>query len=93
MNRNFNPQTLVPMPPYGTYYPTGTFAADWGKLQVESGGALVSPDNRSLRIPAPLDLEARPIRGPGWVLQLAPGWTIRPSERPGSYLLIPIQQR
>jgi hypothetical protein len=92
MTRNFNPQTLVPMPPYGTYYPTGTFAANWGKLEVESGGALVSPDNHSLRIPAPVDIEARPIRGPGWVLQLAPGWTIRPSERPGGYVLTPIQQ-
>ncbi len=90
MRRNFNPQTLVPMPPYGTYYPNGTFAANWGKLEVESGGALVSPDNRSLRIPAPVDSEARPIRGPGWVLQLAPSWTIRPSERPGSYVLTPI---
>lgn len=93
MRRSFNPQTLVPMPPYGTYYPNGTFAANWGKLEVESGGALLSPDNRSLRIPAPVDIEARPIRGPGWVLQLAPGWTIRPSERPGSYVLTAIQQR
>jgi hypothetical protein len=93
MTRNFNPQTLVPLPPYGTYYPNGTFAANWGKLDVESGGALLSPDNRSLRIPAPVNMEARPIRGPGWVLQLAPGWAIRPSERPGGYVLSPIQQR
>jgi hypothetical protein len=93
MRRNFNPQTLVPLPPHGTYYPNGTFAANWGKLEVESGGALVSPDNRSLRIPAPVDIQARPIRGPGWVLQLAPSWTIRPSERPGNYVLSSIQQR
>jgi hypothetical protein len=93
MTRNFNPQTLVPMPPYGTYYPNGTFAANWGKLEVDSGGALVSTDNRALRIPAPADIEARPIRGSGWVLQLAPSWTIRPSERPGSYVLARIQQR
>ena len=89
MNRNFNPQTLVPFPPYGTFYPTGTFSADWGKLQVESGGALVAPDNRSLRLPAPLDIEARPVRGPGWMLQLTPGWAIKRAEHPGSYVLIP----
>ena len=89
MNRNFNPQTLVPFPPYGTFYPTGTFSADWGKLQVESGGALVAPDNRSLRLPAPSDIEARPVRGPGWMLQLTPGWAIKRAEHPGSYVLIP----
>src|ERR1700761_1050174 len=49
MTRNFNPQTLVPFPPHGTFYPTGTFTGNWGKLQVESGGALVAPDNRSVR--------------------------------------------
>lgn len=92
MSRNFNPQTLVPFPPHGTYYPTGTFAAKWGKLQVESGGALVAPDNRSLRVPAPTDPNVRPIRGAGWILQIAPGWTIRPSENPGSFKVVPATQ-
>lgn len=93
LTRNFNPQTLVPFPPYGTYYPTGTFAANWGKLQVESGGALVAPDNRSLRVPAPTDPDARPIRGAGWVFEIAPGWTIRPSGHSGSFVLVPISQK
>ena len=93
MTRNFNPGGLVPFPPHGTYYPTGTFAASWGKLQVDSGGALVAPDNRSLRVPAPVDPDARPIRGAGWVLQLEPGWTIRPSERPGSFAVVPAERR
>jgi hypothetical protein len=43
---------------------------------VESGGALVASDNRSLRIPAPSDINTRPVHGEGWTLQLAPGWTI-----------------
>lgn len=89
MNRNFNPQTLVPFPPYGTYYPTGVFSAAWGKLEVESGGAVVAPDNRSVRVAAPSDIEARPVRGPGWRLDLAPGWTIRRGERGGSYAVTP----
>lgn len=88
MTRNFNPQMLVPFPPYGTFYPTGTFAANWGKLQVESGGALLAPDNRSLRVSAPADADARPVRGAGWILQLAPGWTIRPAGRAGSYEVV-----
>jgi hypothetical protein len=91
--RNFNPGTLVPFPPHGTYYPTGTFSANWGRLQVESGGALVAPDNRSLRVPAPLDPDARPIRGAGWVLRIAPAWKIQPSGRPGSFVIVPAGQK
>ncbi|MDQ2840413.1 MAG: hypothetical protein M3Y72_05120 [Acidobacteriota bacterium] len=89
MSRNFDPGSLVPFPPYGTYYPSGTFTANWGKLQVESGGALVAPDNRSVRVPAPTDPEASPVRGAGWTLELASGWSIRPSERSGSFALVP----
>jgi hypothetical protein len=85
LRRNFNPSTLVPFPPHGTYYPTGTFTANWGKLQVESEGALLAPDNRSVRVPAPVDPAARPVHGPGWVLQFEPGWTIQPSARAGSF--------
>ena len=93
MTRNFNPQTLVPFPPYGTFYPTGTFSANWGKLQVESGGVLVAPDNRSLRLPAPSESEARPVHGEGWILQLAPGWTIQRAERADSYVVIPPERK
>jgi len=93
MSRNFDPGTLVPFPPHGTYYPTGTFAASWGKLQVQSGGALVASDNRSVRVSVPADPEARPIRGDGWVLQIAPGWTIRTSGRPGSFSVIPLEPK
>jgi hypothetical protein len=88
-NRTFNPMALVPFPPHGTYYPTGTFTAKWGKLEVKSAGALVAPDNATLRVPAPADPNARPLAGEGWVLQLAAGWTIVRSERAGSYRVSP----
>lgn len=88
MTRNFNPQTLVPFPPHGTYYPTGTFSAKWGKLVVEFGGALVAPDNMSVRVPGPLDPDARPVHGAGWTLRLEPGWTIQPAQRPGSFAVV-----
>jgi hypothetical protein len=93
MTRNFDPQTLVPFPPYGTFYPSGTFTANWGKLQVESGGALLAPDNRSLRVPAPSDIEARPVHGDDWILRLSPGWTIRRSERTNSYVVVQPEQK
>lgn len=93
MTRNFNPQMLVPFPPYGTFYPSGKFAANWGKLEVESGGALLAPDNRSLRLPAPSDINTRPVRGDGWTLQLVPGWTIRQSEDTKNYVVVRSEQK
>ena len=60
---------------------------------MESGGALVAPDNHSLRVTAPIDLKARPIRGAGWALQIAPGWAIRASERPGAFAVVPAEQK
>lgn len=88
MMRNFNPGTLVPFPPHGTYYPTGTFSASWGKLQVDSGGALVAPDNMSVRVPGPINPDERPVHGAGWVLHIEPGWVIQPSGRPGSFAVV-----
>jgi hypothetical protein len=83
LRRAFNPNTLVSMPPEGTVYPTGSFSADWGSLDVTGGGALVASDYRTLRVPAPADTTGRTIHGEGWTLELAPGWSIRPGARPG----------
>jgi hypothetical protein len=78
MRRFFRPPELVPFPPYGVYYPTGTFLADWGKLQVDSGGALVAEDYSNVKVSAPNSLAGQPIHGNGWTLGLAPGWTVQP---------------
>jgi hypothetical protein len=83
LRRAFDPNTLVSMPPEGTVYPTGSFSAEWGSLDVTGGGALVASDYRTLRVPAPADTAGRTIRGEGWTLELAPGWSIRPGRRPG----------
>ena len=73
----------------GTVYPTGTFISRWGKLQVDDVGALLAPDNQSLRVVAPADVQIRPVSGPGWRLDLAPGWTIRAAAKPGNFVLAP----
>jgi len=85
--RTFNPSNLVSLGEHGTIYPTGTFTSRWGKLHVEDVGALLSPDNQSLRVVAPKDASAR--SGPGWKLDLAPGWTIRPASKPGNFEIVP----
>jgi len=81
--RAFNPNTLVPLSPEGTVYPTGSFSAEWGSMEVTGGGALVAGDFRSVRVPVPADTAAHPLRGEGWTLELAPGWHLAPGSRSG----------
>jgi hypothetical protein len=88
LQRAFNPNTLAPFGEEGTIYPTGTFSAAWGVLDV-TDGALVAGDFGSVRVPAPADSTGRPLSGPGWTLQLADGWTLTPGPRTGDYELAP----
>jgi hypothetical protein len=88
MRRMFNPNNLVAFGELGTIYPTGRFTGPWGSLTVEDG-SLVSPDNRSVRVSAPTDAAARPATGPGWTLELAPGWTIASGDRAGDFVVTP----
>jgi hypothetical protein len=93
MYRNFNPMALTPFPPHGTYYPTGTFTAPWGKIQVDSGGALVTADNASVRVPVPSNFHPSEspgavIQGAGWTLNLSKDWKIIPARNRGSFLVV-----
>lgn len=88
MQRSFNPSNLVTFGVNGTVYPTGIFTSRWGKLSIEDVGGLLSPDNQILRVVAPADPSQRPVKGPGWLLELAPGWTVQPSAKPGSFEVV-----
>jgi hypothetical protein len=83
LSRNFDPLSLVGYDITHTIYPTGTFTADWGSLEVTDGGALVSNDFRRIQVGAPITAAEtdRVVKGDGWVLTLKPGWRIVASER------------
>ena len=76
LGRSFNPNTLMPFSDHGTIYPTGSFSAAWGSLEVEEGGALVAPDFTTLRVPAPKAGGEGIVVGSGWTLKLAVGWRV-----------------
>jgi hypothetical protein len=84
---NFNPNELEPLGDAGTAYPTLRASAAWGELVVASGGALLAPDWSKVIVPAPSDPAGRPLRGEGWELQLAPGWSIDRGPRTGDWVL------
>ena len=83
LSRAFNPNTLIPLAGEGTVYPTGSFDAAWGSLEVQEGGALVGPDYRMLRVPLPAERSGTTVTGKGWKLELAPGWHLAPGVRSG----------
>jgi hypothetical protein len=88
LNRSFNPNNVVSFGDQGTIYPTGTFSSQWGKLTVDSVGALLGPDYQSLRVAAPNN-PANLLTGPGWNLELTPGWKVRPAARAGDFEVVP----
>ena len=83
---SFDPNALVPLGDAGTVYPTMTASDAWGTLTV-SGDALMAPSWTTITVAAPADSAARPLSGPGWRLDLAPGWTLAPGPRPGSFVV------
>lgn len=87
--RSFNPNTLFALGSHGTVYPTGTFTADWGRLVVNQGGALLQPDNKVVRVPlaGPVDPSRRILDGAGWQLELTNGWRLVPGDRTGDWMV------
>ena len=88
---SFKSPDLTMLPGEGRVYERVDVATAWGTLRVESGGALshLEPNGTptDIVVPAPADPLARPVTGAGWTLELAPGWTLAPGERPGDFLL------
>jgi hypothetical protein len=83
---SFNPSTLVSLGDAGTVYPTFHVVSGWGTLDVKDG-ALVPTDFTRATVAAPKDLKGPHVEGPGWTLDLAPGWSIAPAAKSGSFTL------
>lgn len=81
---SFDPRELVPLDEAGTVYPTMQVSDDWGSL-VAKEGTLMAPDWQRIAVSAPADPQGSHVKGAGWTLDLAPGWTLVPSGKPGSF--------
>lgn len=85
-NRQFNPQTLQPLGEWGMVYPTLRLTGEWGALQVDSGGALLSDARATV---SAAGMNPTQVAGDGWKLDLAPEWTVQPGERAGDLIVVP----
>lgn len=88
-NRQFNPQTLIPLGELGMVYPTMRLTGEWGALEVESGGALLS--NAQATVSAQ-GVEPSRIKGAGWRLELKPGWSVQAGARAGDLIVVQTPQ-
>jgi hypothetical protein len=83
---SFNPSTLISLGDAGTVYPTFHVTDAWGVLDVKDG-ALVPADFSRATVAAPADTNGPHVQGPGWTLDLTPGWHLVPASTSGSYTL------
>lgn len=72
---------VVSLPQAGTIYPDYRVTGEWGSLEAEQ--VLVSPDQRTLTLPGPADVENGVITGDGWTVRLERGWKVKEGPRPG----------
>jgi hypothetical protein len=86
---SFDPYNLLALDEQRTVYPTTRVTDEWGILEVSDGALFVREGGLIVRVvvAAPADANARPLRGDGWTLELAPGWTLAPGERKGDFVL------
>jgi len=85
-NFSFNPSALISLGDGYTVYPTFHAVAAWGTLDVKDG-VRVPTDFSSTTLAAPTDTKGSHLEGPGWKIELAPGWSAIPGAKPGSFTL------
>ncbi len=83
---SFNPSAAVSLGDAGMVYPIFHATAGWGTLDVKDG-VLLPTDFSHATVAAPKSTSGSHIEGPGWTLDLAPGWQVVPGNKPGSYTL------
>jgi len=83
---SFNPAAQVGLGDAGLVYPTFHATDAWGTLDVKEGVLLPTDFSRAI-VAAPQNPTGAHIVGPGWTLDLAPGWTLVPGSKPGSYVV------
>jgi hypothetical protein len=76
-NVGFNPNTLQPFDTLGTIYPFIIITDNWGRLEVNNGGCLLSKDWKKATIPVVnINGDDNIIKCNNWTLKLEDGWDL-----------------
>jgi hypothetical protein len=85
---SFDSRNVTPVEGYGVVYPTLTASDNWGILEVDKVGGLLSPLRDKITISVPLHFGDQEISGEGWLLKLNGGYKVFKDEESGNYTLI-----
>jgi hypothetical protein len=84
---SFDPGKVETLEGFGTVYGMLRLSDRWGVLVCDGSGGLIASDYHRAVVPAPADTAGRRLTGPGWVLELLPGWRLVPGTRPGDWTI------
>ncbi len=76
MKIGFNPSNIMPLDSFGTVYPNLRITDNWGILEVDSCGALMSPEWNKVTISYPLQITDSLISGKGWKIKPNRSWKL-----------------
>jgi hypothetical protein len=76
MKIGFNPSNIMPLDSFGTVYPNLRLTDNWGILEVDSCGALISPDYKKVTISYPELITDTFALGKGWKLKINESWEL-----------------
>jgi hypothetical protein len=85
----FNPNNLEVLDESNTVFPNVRVSDVWGILTVANGAILTRKDGQIVKVTvcAPTNLQAKPLQGDGWTLELKAGWKLEAGERRGDYII------
>ena len=86
MQFRFDPRDIHALDDLGKVYPKMKMSDAWGILEV-AGGALIAGDWSKVVVPAPSDINARPLTGDGWTLELKDSFELRAGKRKGDFVV------
>jgi hypothetical protein len=75
------------IPGAGTVYRALATKGVWGSFDAKDG-AMISADGETVSLPAPVVVDATTLKGDGWTATVAPGWTVQPGPRTGSFRVV-----
>ncbi len=78
----FDPNAVVPLAGEGTVYVGARFIDEWGILSAD-GAVLAVTGLSDVRVSAPASESE--LKGPGWTIELSPGWKLVPGKRAGDF--------
>ena len=86
---SFDPRMVHELQYRGSVYENLEIQGEWGALKVSSGMALIPASFDKVTLPLKGTPGGTHLKGPGWTVDLKPGYALQPAPKDGSWQLVP----